>query len=434
MATTENNYTGDGTTTSYSFSFPYIKKEDVKVTLNDIGTTAFTINDNTPTQVDFTVAPANGAAIRIYRETDTTATSSTFFPGSAIRAQDLNRNFEQSLFIGQEEENKIQDVISGGIADGSVTTAKIANDAVTADKLAPGAVSVADGSITEVKLSNGAVTTNKVADGAVTTNKVANDAVTEAKLANNAVTTTKLNNGAVTTAKLDTSVTNLFNDYLPLAGGTMTGNITFAAGQTFPPSSSSDGFISNSSATFTSTTNASNYTFSIPSNAKRIVINYLRLAKPSGGFAYVGINIGDSNGLWTTGQNQVNHSLLYSAADNSSGTPINQDAVVDTNILIPLGLVGSSSQYASSGTLTLFRITDSSNNYFSGTGASSIAKVAESTDYTNNDSTRNSSLTRVDHINSTLPVSQFSFVYSSDLSTTAYGIDGYVSINYYSNI
>ena len=424
MAITENTYTGNGTTTSYSFSFPYIKKEDVKVTLDTIGTTDFTINANTPTQVDFNTAPGNNVVIRIYRETDTTATSSTFFPGSAIRAQDLNKNFEQSLFIGQEEANKIQDVISGGIADGSVTTAKIADGAVTTAKLAPGAINVADGSITEAKLATGAVTTNKVADGAVT----------EAKLANNAVTTTKLNNGAVTTAKLDTSVTNLFNDYLPLAGGTMTGNITFAAGQTFPPSSSSDGFISNSSATFTSTTNASNYTFSVPSNAKRIVINYLRLAKSIGGFAYVGINIGDSNGLWTTGQNQVNHSLLYSAADNSSGTPINQDAVVDTNILIPLGLVGSSSQYASSGTLTLFRITDSSNNYFSGTGASSIAQVALSTDYVNNDSTRNSSLTRVDHINSTLPVSQFSFVYSSDLSTTAYGIDGYVSINYYSNI
>jgi hypothetical protein len=434
MAITENTYTGNGTTTSYSFSFPYIKKEDVKVTLDTIGTTDFTINANTPTQVDFNTAPGNNVVIRIYRETDTASTSSTFFPGSAIRAQDLNKNFEQSLFIGQEEANKIQDVISGGIADGSVTTAKIATGAVTADKLAPGVIDVADGSITEAKLATGAVTTNKVADGAVTTNKVANDAVTEAKLANNAVTTTKLNNGAVTTAKLDTSVTNLFNDYLPLAGGTMTGNITFAAGQTFPPSSSSDGFISNSSATFTSTTNASNYTFSVPSNAKRIVINYLRLAGSSSVFGYVGINIGDSNGLWTTGQNQVNHSLLYSAADNSSGTPINQDAVVDTNILIPLGLVGSSSQYASSGTLTLFRITDSSNNYFSGTGASSIAKVAESTDYTNNDSTRNSSLTRVDHINSTLPVSQFSFVYSSDLSTTAYGIDGYVSINYYSNI
>jgi len=233
MAITENTYTGNGTTTSYSFSFPYIKKEDVKVTLDTIGTTDFTINANTPTQVDFNTAPGNNVVIRIYRETDTASTSSTFFPGSAIRAQDLNKNFEQSLFIGQEEANKIQDVISGGIADGSVTTAKIATGAVTADKLAPGVIDVADGSITEAKLSNNAVTTNKVADGAVTTNKVSNDAVTEAKLANNAVTTTKLNNGAVTTAKLDTSVTNLFNDYLPLAGETMVGSITFAAGQTF---------------------------------------------------------------------------------------------------------------------------------------------------------------------------------------------------------
>ena len=233
MAITENTYTGNGTTTSYSFSFPYIKKEDVKVTLDTIGTTAFTINANTPTQVDFNTAPGNNVVIHIYRETDTAFTSSTFFPGSAIRAQDLNKNFEQSLFIGQEEANKIQDVISGGIADGSVTTAKIATGAVTADKLAPGVIDVADGSITEAKLATGAVTTNKVADGAVTTNKVANDAVTEAKLANNAVTTTKLNNGAVTTAKLDTSVTNLFNDYLPLAGETMVGSITFAAGQTF---------------------------------------------------------------------------------------------------------------------------------------------------------------------------------------------------------
>jgi len=213
MAITENTYTGNGTTTSYSFSFPYIKKEDVKVTLDTIGTTDFTINANTPTQVDFNTAPGNNVVIRIYRETDTASTSSTFFPGSAIRAQDLNKNFEQSLFIGQEEANKIQDVISGGIADGSVTTAKLATGAVTSDKLAPGVIDVADGSITEAKLATGAVTTNKVA--------------------NDAVTTTKLNNGAVTTAKLDTSVTNLFNDYLPLAGETMVGSITFAAGQTF---------------------------------------------------------------------------------------------------------------------------------------------------------------------------------------------------------
>jgi len=220
MATTENNYTGNGILTSYTFSFPYIKKEDVKVTLDEIGTTDFTINDNTPTLIDFNIVPPDGVAIRIFRETDTTATSSTFFPGSAIRAQDLNRNFEQSLFIGQEEENKIQNVISGGIADGSVTTAKIANDAITADKLAPDvSFTPADGSITAAKLANNAVTTAKLADANVTTAKLADANVTAAKLANNTVTTAKLADANVTAPKIES----------PLSS-----DLTFASSQTFP--------------------------------------------------------------------------------------------------------------------------------------------------------------------------------------------------------
>ena len=420
MATTENNYTGNGILTSYNFSFPYIKKEDVKVTLDEIGTTDFTINDNTPTQIDFNTAPGNNVAIRIFRETDTTATSSTFFPGSAIRAQDLNKNFEQSLFIGQEEANKIQDVISGGIADGSVTTVKLADDAVTNDKLAPDvSFTPADGSITAAKLANNAVTTAKLVDANVTTAKLADANVTTAKLANNAVTTAKLANGSITPAKLDTS-------YLPLAGGTMSGNITFANTQTFPSSGGS--FISNSSATFTGNTTASNYTFSIPSNAKRIVINFLRLFRVDSNLITLGINIGDSNGLWTTaGQNQVNNSLLYSLAASST---LNTGFRLDSDRSIPIGISGDGDNDVNSGTITLFRITDSSNNYFSGTGTTSFAKPNKTTDYSNNESTRNAGQVIVDHIDSTLPVSQFSFVYNE----ISYGITGYVSIDYYSNI
>ncbi len=213
MATTENNYTGDGTTTSYSFSFPYIKKEDVRIelqqfelssstVLSTVEVTDFTIPDANPTQIQFSAVsannyqeatgapkqyyanttPPNPVRIRIYRVTDTSTTSTTFFVGSSIRAQDLNTNFEQALYIGQEEENKIQQVAAGNIADGTITTAKIADDAVTAAKLGPD-------SVTTAKIADSNVTTAKIAPLAVNQNKLAADSVSTAKILDGNVST-----------------------------------------------------------------------------------------------------------------------------------------------------------------------------------------------------------------------------------------------------
>lgn len=240
MATTENFINGDGTTTQFNFTFPYIKKEDVRIELqqfviadNTIASTVevtdFTIPDVNPTQVQFNAVSENNyqeatgapkqyyadtapnlVRIRIYRVTDTSTTASTFFVGSAIRAQDLNTNFEQALYIGQEEENKIQDVVAGGIADGSITTSKIADDAVTAAKLGP------DVSFTP---ADGSITTAKLANNAVTTDKIASLAVNQTKLAANSVRTAKIQDGNVTAPKLES----------PLSA-----DLTFAASQTFP--------------------------------------------------------------------------------------------------------------------------------------------------------------------------------------------------------
>jgi hypothetical protein len=100
MAIVENNYTGNGSTSVYSLSFPYLEESDVKVKLNGTLTTAYTfVNETT---IAFTTPPSAGTAIRIYRDTNIDELAATFFGGSAIRATDLNDNFLQTNYSAQE--------------------------------------------------------------------------------------------------------------------------------------------------------------------------------------------------------------------------------------------------------------------------------------------------------------------------------------------
>ena len=86
MATIQNTYTGDGSTTNYSFTFEYLDQSDVKAELDGTATTLFTFVN--ATTLGFNTAPANGVAIRIFRDTDVDTLKATFFPGSAIKAED----------------------------------------------------------------------------------------------------------------------------------------------------------------------------------------------------------------------------------------------------------------------------------------------------------------------------------------------------------
>jgi len=195
MATTQTTYTGNGSTTNYSFTFEYLKQADVKVTLDTVATTAFTFAN--ATTLAFTTAPANGVAIRIFRDTTIDTLSSTFFPGSAIKAEDLNQNFTQNLYVTQESDAEAASATT--TANGAVTTANsavtTANGAVTtansADTKSDAAVATANTSNTN---STAAVATaNTASSNATAAVNTANTASTNATAAVNTANTASTN-------------------------------------------------------------------------------------------------------------------------------------------------------------------------------------------------------------------------------------------------
>ena len=181
MAVTQNTYTGNGSTVLYSFTFPYLETTDIKVSLNGTVTTAYTLAN--ATTIQFNTAPANGAAIRIYRQTDDSALNAQFYPGSAIRSQDLNDNFTQNLYVTQESNRDATQAIT--TANSATTTANTALSNSTA------AVSTANAaSASATAAVNTANTASANAASAVST---ANTASTNATAAVNTANTASAN-------------------------------------------------------------------------------------------------------------------------------------------------------------------------------------------------------------------------------------------------
>lgn len=108
MATTEVFYNGDGTDVTFTITFEYLEESDVKVSVGGVLKTQDTdYTFSTLTEITFTTAPASGTNnVRIFRDTDINSLRNEFFAGSAIRAQDLNDDFLQTLYTVQEIEDQ----------------------------------------------------------------------------------------------------------------------------------------------------------------------------------------------------------------------------------------------------------------------------------------------------------------------------------------
>ena len=156
---TKNTYTGDGTTALFPFTFPYIQESDVKVFLDDVEQTITTeFEFSNATTIGFITPPSVGAVILIQRQTTYDDLKATFFPGSAIRARDLNDNFVQNLYVVQENAQEATDATTAAeaaqaAAVSAAADAAIAQSADTKADTALAGVSTAQAAATAAQTS-----------------------------------------------------------------------------------------------------------------------------------------------------------------------------------------------------------------------------------------------------------------------------------------
>ena len=117
--TTEHFYTGNGSTTTYAYTFPYYTTSDIKVTLDDVAKTESTHYNVTGTNIVFTSGniPGNNVRVHIYRETNVDTSKATFAAGSSIRATDLNNNETQLLYAAQERQGQKLKIVDADVEE-----------------------------------------------------------------------------------------------------------------------------------------------------------------------------------------------------------------------------------------------------------------------------------------------------------------------------
>ena len=230
MAVTQTSYLGNGSTTNYSFTFPYLQTADVKCSIDATETTAFTLAN--ATTIQFNTAPANGAKIKIFRVTDDSDLNATFYAGSAIRSSDLNDNFTQNLYSTQEVNARYLSNLGGTMVgdlqigeDADIIFEGATDDAnetklTVADPTADRTITLPDatgtllttgdtGTVTGGMIANDAINSQHYVDGSIQTAHIASGALdnryfTETEIANGAADTRYYTETELDAGQLDT--------------------------------------------------------------------------------------------------------------------------------------------------------------------------------------------------------------------------------------
>jgi hypothetical protein len=103
MANTYVDYTAVASQTDYNFSFEYLRDEHVKVKVDDVIVTNYTIVTSPVQLIRFNTAPTASAEIRIYRDSRGDFSPLVdFVDGSVLTENELDEAYRHNLFVSQE--------------------------------------------------------------------------------------------------------------------------------------------------------------------------------------------------------------------------------------------------------------------------------------------------------------------------------------------
>ena len=99
------SYTANGSTDTFAITFSFIDSTHVKVFLDGVSTTAFSVSGS---NVVMNSNPSNGVVVLIKRETPTDNRLVDFQDGSVLTESDLDKSADQNFFIAQEINDESQ--------------------------------------------------------------------------------------------------------------------------------------------------------------------------------------------------------------------------------------------------------------------------------------------------------------------------------------
>lgn len=219
---------GNGSTSSFPFSFQVNAASDIKVYVNAelrVAGTHYNIvnssdaaglNANGTGKVNFITTPtdytpANGAKVSIVSDVPA-ARSSVYTSGGNITAASLETDFDTLTMLVGDREEAISRSVQGPVSDPTTTSMVLPSKDGRKNKYLAfdndGSVTCLAGTsaplntVDTAQLVDDAVTTSKIADNAITTSKIADNAITNDLLATNAVQATNLAANSVTSSAI----------------------------------------------------------------------------------------------------------------------------------------------------------------------------------------------------------------------------------------